>query len=185
MTAYPSHARARASCTRQRDQWRCFERIVEPLRQLAAGKQVESPHASRVGQRRVGLGEVRATILKHPPKGFADKMQYGMIGYVVPRKVYPPGYHCDARQPRQFAALASRKNYMALYQMSIYQDPEMERWFRGEFKARGLKLDMGKCRVRFRKLDDLPLDVMGEAIARVPVADYIRRYEGTVKRTKK
>jgi len=135
--------------------------------------------------RLAAISEVRATILKHLPDGFTEQMQYGMIGYVVTHTVYPGGYHCDPRQPLPFAALASQKNYMALYLMSLYQDSEMERWFRGEFKARGLKLDMGKSCVRFRKLEDLPLDVVGAAIARVPVADYIRRYEAGIARLKR
>jgi hypothetical protein len=135
--------------------------------------------------RRKAISKVRAVIRKHLPNGFAERMQYGMIGYVVPHSIYPPGYHCDPKQPLPFACLASQKNYMALYLMTVYGDPDMERWFRSEFKARGKKLDMGKSCIRFRKLDDLPLDVVGEAIARVPADEYVRRYEATIQRPKR
>lgn len=120
---------------------------------------------------------MRGVIRKHAPKGIAEQMQYGMIGYVVPHKVYPPGYHCDPSEPLPFSCLASQKNYMALYLMTVYQDPAVEAKLREGFKARGKKLDMGKSCIRFRKLDDLPLDVIADVIAAVPVDEYIRRYE--------
>jgi hypothetical protein len=127
--------------------------------------------------RRAAIAKVRDTIRKHLPKGFAEQMSYGMIGYVVPHRLYPAGYHCDPKQPLPFASLASQKNYMALYLMTISQDSRLEAWLREQFQARGKKLDMGKCCIRFRKVEDLPLEVIGEAIARVPVADYIMSYE--------
>lgn len=133
--------------------------------------------------RRKAISEVRAVIRKNLPKGFAEVMQYGMISYVVPHELYPPGYHTDPKQALPFAGLASQKNNMALYLMTVYQDPALEKWFRAQYAARGLKLDMGKSCVRFRKLEQVPLDVIGELIAKVPVADYIARYEaGRAKR---
>jgi uncharacterized protein YdhG (YjbR/CyaY superfamily) len=127
--------------------------------------------------RRAAISKVRAVIRKHLPKGYAEQMAYGMIGWVVPHRLYPPGYHCDPKLPLMFASLASQKNYMTVYLGTVYQDTPMERWLRDAFQARGKKLDMGKSCIRFRKLDDLPLDVIGEAVARVPVADYIMMYE--------
>ncbi len=127
--------------------------------------------------RRAAISKVRAVIRKNLPKGFAEQISYGMISWVVPHRLYPPGYHCDPKLPLGYAGLASQKNYMSLYMMTVYQNSAMERWLRGEFQARGKKLDMGKCCIRFKKLDDLPLDVIGEAIARVSVADYIMMYE--------
>jgi hypothetical protein len=133
--------------------------------------------------RRVAISKVRGVIRKHLPKGFAEQMGCGMISYVVPHRLYPAGYHCDPKLPLTYAGLASQKNYMALYLMSMYQSP-LESWLRERFQARGKKLDMGKCCIRFRKLEDLPLDVLGEAIARVSVADYIMYYEDGLKAAK-
>ena len=134
--------------------------------------------------RRAAISKVRCVIRGRLPKGFSEQMHYGMIGYVVPHRLYPAGYHCDPKQPLPFASLASQKNYMALYLMTVYQNREMERWLRDQFQARGKKLDMGKSCIRFKKLEDLPLDVVGEAIARVPMAEYVRRYEAVLRRSK-
>jgi hypothetical protein len=132
--------------------------------------------------RRAAIGAVRKVILQNLPKGYKETMQYGMIGYVVPHSIYPAGYHCDPKQPLPFACLASQKNYMSLYLMTVYGQKETEVWFRKEFAAAGKKLDMGKSCVRFKKLDDLPLDVIGKAIARVPVKEYVEFCERVFKR---
>jgi hypothetical protein len=115
------------------------------------------------------------------PKGYEEGMQYGMIGYFVPHSVYPPGYHCDPKQPLPFACLASQKNYISVYLGCVYADPEHEAWFREAWAKTGKKLDMGKSCVRFRKLDDVPLNVIGQAIKRVSVKKFIERYESTIK----
>src|SRR5262249_20777182 len=83
--------------------------------------------------RRAAISTVRGVIRKNLPKGFAETMQYGMITYVVPHKLYPPGYHCDPSLALPFASLASQKNHMALYMMSVYQSPELERWVRDQW----------------------------------------------------
>ncbi|HRX87098.1 MAG TPA: DUF1801 domain-containing protein [Phycisphaerae bacterium] len=132
-------------------------------------------------ERRKAIEAVRKVIRRNLDKGYAEGMQYGMIGYCVPHKVYPPGYHCDPKQPLPFASLASQKNHMAIYLMCIYGHPEHEAWFRKAWAKTGKKLDMGKACIRFKKLDDLALDVIGEAIARVPAADFIAYYEANIK----
>jgi hypothetical protein len=132
--------------------------------------------------RRVALEAIRNVILKNLPKGYAEGMQYGMIGYFVPHEIYPAGYHCDPKQPLPFACLASQKNHMAIYMMCIYGDPEHEAWFREAWAATGKKLDMGKSCIRFRKLDDVPLPLIGRAIKRVPVKTYIAWYEASTGR---
>ena len=132
--------------------------------------------------RQTAVKAVRAVIRKNLPKGFAEQMQYGMIGYVVPHKLYPAGYHCKPEEPLPFAGLASQKNYMSLYLMSVYFSPTLLAWLQEQFVLKGKKLDMGKSCLRFKKLEDLPLDVIGEVIARVSVADYIRQYESNLKR---
>ena len=130
--------------------------------------------------RRETLETVRTTILRNLPTGYAEGMQYGAIGYFVPHDVYPAGYHCDPSQPLPFAGLASRKNYMSLYLMCIYGNEDHKDWFRRTWKETGKKLDMGKSCVRFRRIEDVPLDVIGEAIRRVPVSDFIKHYEAAL-----
>ncbi len=135
--------------------------------------------------RRKAISTVRAVIRKNLGKGYKEGMQYGMIGYFVPHSVYPDGYHCDPKQPLPFASLASQKNHMAIYLMCIYSSREHETWFRKAWAETGKKLDMGKSCVRFKKIENVALDVIGEAIARVPVADYIATYESIIKKGSK
>lgn len=127
--------------------------------------------------RRNAITAVRQTILDNLPAGYEEGMQYGMISYFVPHSVYPAGYHCDPRQPLPFTCLASQKNYMSLYSMVVYGDAPLAEWFQAAWSRTGKKLDMGKSCIRFRKLEDLPLDVIGEAIRRVPVKTFIEYYE--------
>jgi hypothetical protein len=103
-------------------------------------------------------------------------MQYGMIGYSVPHRVFPAGYHCDPKQPLPFAALASQKNYMSLYVMSVYGGGDEEKWLRAAWRKAGKKLDMGKCCIRFQRADDLALDVLAELIRRIPAKDFVASY---------
>jgi hypothetical protein len=123
--------------------------------------------------RRKALEEVRQVIRKNLDEDFEEGIQYGMIGYYVPHRVYPAGYHCDPKQPLPFAALASQKNYMSVYLMCVYGESEHAKWFHQAWTKSGKKLDMGKSCVRFKKVDDLALDVIGEAIKRVPAKKYI------------
>ena len=137
--------------------------------------------------RRKALEALRKAIRANLDAGYEEGMQYGMIGYYVPHRVYPPGYHCDPKQPLPFAGLASQKNHMSLYLMSIYaggEDTEDARWFRQAWTKDGRKLDAGKACVRFKKLEDVPLDVVGEAVRRLPARAYIARYEAGLGRSK-
>src|SRR5579859_6935921 len=94
--------------------------------------------------RRAELSAVRDVILQHLPEGYEEIMQYGMIGYVVPHSIYPAGYHCDPKQPLNYASLGNQKNHMALYLMCVYGNAETRAWFEEAFAASGKKLDMGK-----------------------------------------
>jgi hypothetical protein len=136
-------------------------------------------------ERREAIEAVRKVILKNLADGFEETMLYGMICYVVPHKLFPAGYHCDPSLPLTFAGLAAQKNHMALYLMCIYGHEETKNWFVKAYKATGKKLDMGKSCVRFKKLDDLPLEVIGQAVARVPVEKYIQAYEELRKKARK
>lgn len=127
--------------------------------------------------RRKAISKLRAVIKKNLPKGLEEGMQYGMIGYYVPHKLYPAGYHCDAKQPLPFASIASQKNHMALYTMTVYADPKIEKWFTKAWKDAGHKLDMGKSCIRFKKIEDVPLDVVAELFKKVSVKQYIQAYE--------
>jgi len=131
--------------------------------------------------RRAAIAAVRAVILKNLPTGYEEGMQYGMIGYYVPHSIYAAGYHCDPRQPLPFACLASQKNYMSLYLTCVYDDGEQATRFREAWAKTGKKLDMGKSCIRFKKLDDLPLDVIGRAINRMPIKKHIAWYEAAMK----
>jgi hypothetical protein len=133
--------------------------------------------------RRAALEAVRKVVLKNLDKDYEEGMQYGMIGYYVPHRVYPAGYHCDPKQPLPFAGLASQKNHMSLYLMCTYGDSDHSRWFQQAWAKTGKKLDMGKSCVRFKKLEDLALDVIAEAIKRVPAKKYIEHCEGARKTT--
>ena len=122
--------------------------------------------------RRAAIAAVRAVILEHLRPGFEEGMQYGMIGYHIPLERFPDTYN---GQPLAMAALASQKRHMALYLMGVYGGDET--WFRQTWQATGRKLDLGKSCVRFRRLDDVALDVVGQAIARTSVEDLIAAHE--------
>jgi hypothetical protein len=127
--------------------------------------------------RRKAIETVRRVVLDNLDKDYEEGIQYGMIGYYVPHRVYPAGYHCDPKQPLPFAALASQKNYMSLYLMCTYGNSEHAGWFQQAWAKTGKKLDMGKSCVRFKKVEDLALDVIAEAIKRVPARKYIEHCE--------
>src|SRR5258708_35910743 len=130
--------------------------------------------------RREAISAVRDVILANLPKGYAEVMQYGMIGYVVPHDLYPAGYSCKPSEPLSLAALGSQKNHMSIHLCSVYGQKDTEIWFRKAFLATGKKLDMGKACVRFKKLDQLPLEVIGQVFARTPVNDYIAGVEAAL-----
>jgi hypothetical protein len=137
--------------------------------------------------RRAALEAVRRVFRQNMDPQLAEVMNYGMIGYVVPHSVYPPGYHCDPKLPLPYAGLASQKGHMSLYLMGLYcgcaEDkgddgltPEA-RWFRDAWAKTGKKLDMGKACIRFKTIDALALDVLAESLRRMPVRTYVERYE--------
>ncbi|MGB5526073.1 MAG: DUF1801 domain-containing protein [Gemmatimonadota bacterium] len=124
--------------------------------------------------RREALETVREVILENLPDGYVEVMNWGMIAYEVPLEVYPDTYN---KQPLAFAALAWQKNYMAVYLTGIYISDEAREGFEAAYRATGKRFDVGKSCVRFRKLDDLPLDLIGETVASLPVDRLIARVE--------
>lgn len=136
--------------------------------------------ASLPSDQREVLAAVRTVILANLDGGFQEAMQYGMVGYSVPHSRFPAGYHCDPKQPLPFAALAAQKNSFSLHLMGLYMNPDELKWFTQAWKASGKKLDMGKACVRFKKLDDVALDVVGEAFRRVSADAWIATYEASL-----
>ncbi|MDH3260644.1 MAG: DUF1801 domain-containing protein [Acidimicrobiia bacterium] len=124
--------------------------------------------------RRAAIAKVRAVILANLPEGFEEVMNWGMITYQVPLETYPDTYN---KKPLMFAGLASQKNNMAVYLSSIYSFEGAAARFEEQYRATGKRYDVGKSCVRFRKLDDLPLDLIGQTIAAAPVEEFIKAYE--------
>jgi hypothetical protein len=135
---------------------------------------VESYLAALPDDRRDAIAAVRKVVLDHLPEGFEEVMQYGMISYVVPFERFRDTYNGS---PLTVASLASQKRHMALYLMGVYGEDGAQEWLRERWAATGKKLDLGKSCLRFKRLDDLALDVVGEAIARTSVADLIAAHE--------
>lgn len=123
------------------------------------------------------LSAVRKVIKQHLPRGYVETMQYGMISYVVPLKLYPAGYLGKKDVPVPYVSLAAQKNYSSVYLMGVYGDAKLAKWFAAAWKKSGKKLDMGKSCLRFESADDLALDVLGQAVASVPVTELVARYE--------
>ncbi len=130
-----------------------------------------------------GFEKLRNCILKNLPKGFEECISYNMIGFVVPFSIYPNGYHCNTSLPLPFMSIAAQKNFVALYHMGIYADEKLLNWFVEEYpKHSKAKLDMGKSCIRFKKMDDIPLDLIGELVKKISVKDWITTYEKLYKK---
>ena len=122
--------------------------------------------------RRAAISAVRKAILSRLPRGYEETMNWGMIVYQVPLSVCPDTYN---GQPLMYAALASQKNHMAVYLTSVYMDPARRREFESTYRASGKRMDMGKSCVRFRKLENLPLDLITDSIAAIPMKEFVDR----------
>ncbi|WP_067144992.1 DUF1801 domain-containing protein [Pseudotamlana agarivorans] len=131
----------------------------------------------------VPIKKLRATILEHLPQGFEEGIQYGMIGYYVPHSLYPDGYHCKPEEPLPFMSFASQKNSINLYHSGIYAIPELYDWFVAEYpKHSKYKLDMGKSCIRFKKVEAIPYELIGELTTKLSVSEWIALYENAIKR---
>ncbi len=129
---------------------------------------------------------LRKAMLKNLPKGFSEEMNYGMIGYVVPHKLYSAGYHCDPKLPLPFMNLAAQKNFIAVYHMGLFADKKLLAWFQKRYAEDcKFKLDMGKSCIRFKNLDQIPYSLIGELAGKMTVQDWISLYEKEVKTPRK
>lgn len=133
-------------------------------------------------ERKKPMSELRKVIKSNIPKGFAEVMSYGMIGYVIPLKMYPDGYHCNPELPLPFMNIASQKNFIAVYHMGVYGDAKLLAWLKSEFKKKGVKLDMGKSCLRFSNLEKIPYDIIGELAGKMTPQQWIAIYEKNLKR---
>lgn len=127
--------------------------------------------------RRAALDAVRAVVNANLPEGVEEGVQYGMIGWYIPHARYPHGYHCDPTQPLPYAQLGSQKAHMALHLFCAYVEGATADWLRAEAAARGCTLDMGKACIRFKRAEDLPLALIGEAIRRMSTERFVTAYE--------
>jgi hypothetical protein len=141
--------------------------------------------AALPADRRAAISAVRKTINDNLPKGYEEGIQFGMIGWYIPLSKFPEGYGGKGKVPLPLVSLASQKSGMVLHFIGLYMNPNLSAWFTTEYKKSGKKLDMGKGCVHFNKLDDLPLDVIGRTIARVPVEEHIAIYEAARGASKK
>jgi len=127
-------------------------------------------------ERREAVTTVRDVVLENLPEGYEEVMDFGMIAYVVPLSVVPKTYN---GHPLMYAAIASEKSYVSVHLMNIYASPETQKWFVDSYKATGKRMNMGKSCVRFKKLEDLPLELIGEAVGKTPMEDWIAVYEAS------
>lgn len=136
-------------------------------------------------ERKTAFLKLRDSILNTLPKGFEEQMSYGMLGYLVPHSIYPGGYHCNPKLPLPFMNIASQKNFIALHHLGIYANPELLEWFTTEYpKHSSQKLDIGKGCIRFKKLDQIPFDLIAELTGKMTVEDWIECYETQIKNRK-
>ena len=141
-------------------------------------------YISKIPEERIPyFKKLRKTILENIPNGFEEQMSYGMIGYVVPKSIYPNGYHCDTNLPLPFVNIASQKNFIALYHSGIYANLEIHNWFINEYpKHSKRKLDMGKSCIRFKKTEEIPFELIATLMRKITLKEWIALYEKNIKR---
>lgn len=133
--------------------------------------------------RQEAFQKLREVILDNIPDGFREEMSYGMIGYVVPHKLFPAGYHCDPKLPLPFVNIAAQKNFISLYHMGVYANGPLLEWFVGEYPKHSKgKLDMGKSCIRFKKTSDIPYDLIAQLMRKISVGGWINMYSALLKK---
>ena len=136
--------------------------------------------------RKEPISKLRNIINQNIDRGFSEEINYGMIGWVVPHSLYPEGYHCDPKLPLPFMSIASQKHFIAVYHMGVYANPKLLEWFISEYpKHCSTKLDMGKSCIRFKKIENIPYNLIGELVTKMSANDWIILYESNVKDSRK
>jgi hypothetical protein len=149
----------------------------------ASGNTVEEILTNLPEDRIEPFNKLHNVIVENLPKGFEAAISYGGLGYVIPHKLYPAGYHCKPAEPLPFAGLASQKNSINFYHMGIYSDPKLLNWFVAEYpKHSQQKLDMGKSCMRFKKFDQIPFELIGELMTKMSAQEWIKLYESILKK---
>lgn len=149
----------------------------------ANGTTIEEILANVPEERKEAFNKLHQVIVNNLPEGFTPGISYGGLGYVVPHTVYPSGYHCKPIEPLPFAGIASQKNSINFYHMGMYAQPELYDWFVNEFpKYSSRKLDIGKSCVRFKKVDDIPFELIGSLMQKMSLTDWITLYESNLKK---
>ena len=134
-------------------------------------------------ERQAPMNQLWQTIKDNIAEGFEAKLSYKMPGFVVPKSLYPAGYHCDTKLPLPFLSIASQKNFIGFYHMGIYANPDLLNWFVEEYpKHCKRKLDMGKSCIRFKKMDDIPYELIGQLVSKMSAEEWIAIYEENLKR---
>lgn len=136
-----------------------------------------------IDDRKTAMTELRKVILQNLPVGFEEQFSSNMINYVVPHSLYPAGYHCNPKTPLPFLSIASQKNFIAVYHMGIYAEPDLLSWFTTEYpKHVSAKLDMGKSCIRFKRVNELPLKLIGDLVSKITPQEWISIYEAAFKK---
>ena len=139
--------------------------------------------AALPSDRQEAITAIRSALAENLPAGFEEIFSSNMINYVVPHSIYPPGYHCNPKQALPFISLANQKNFVALYHMGLYADPETLDWFVAEYKNHSQrKLDIGKSCIRCKYLNDIPLNLIAELAQNMSVEKYLQVYERNYKK---
>lgn len=135
-------------------------------------------------ERQKVVAQLRQLAKNNLPDGFKEQINYNMLGYVVPFSIYPNGYHCDSEQPLPFLSIASQKNHVAVYHSGIYTDESLMKWFVNAYnQLEGMnKLDMGKSCIRFKNLNKIPYELLGELFSKMTVEEWIKKYESVIKK---
>ena len=150
---------------------------------MANGTKAINEYINQLPEERISVfNKLRNVVASNIPKGFEECMNYKMPSFVVPHLLYPNGYHCDAKLPLPFVSIASQKNFIALYHMGIYASTDLLKWFQTEYpKHCKSKLDMGKSCIRFKKMDDIPFELVAELMQKMTVKNWIELYEKKIK----
>ena len=141
-------------------------------------------YVTRIPEERQAIfNELRIIIKTNMPPELQECISYGKVGYVVPKSIYPAGYHCSPELPLPFVNLASQKNNISFYHMGLYANEDLMLWFKEEYAKRSkYKLDMGKSCVRFKRMDDIPVELIGELMGKMSTQEWVTTYERVYKK---